>query len=329
MDERQKILELVADGKLSPEQANLLLDALTQKSQTKVDGKVAWDKATAELKSIGSQMSNAFMQSLTELRRGVETNLSNISFGEHISTSLEEEFSEHIQSLFVESQNARIRVQRWSKPYARLYVQAEVRAEDQDAAHNALENAVSYTTADESASIRFVNRLEGTRIVGGRVDIYVPETFGQLAIETKNGGIFLHHVHVGALRVETVNGKIHIENVQSKTINLSTQNGGIHILSTIDAQTRDVIAQTRNGAIVVRGIDTATPLRGEAKSAAGQVQVSDVRYVVEYETDAGRKMACTFHPNDAPEPNVEAVADAAAEPVSVYLESKNGSIYIQ
>lgn len=320
MEERKKILALVAEGKLTAEQADLLFDALADKSKSKTDGKMAWDKATAELKSIGSQMSNVLMQSFSELRRGLETNLPNLSFGDHVSTSSEHEFTGDIRTLLLESGNARIRVERWSQPTVRLYVQADVRAEEQEAARAILGSAVQTSEANDEVSIRFVNRSEGSRVFNGRIDLYVPDHVESVSIETRNGGIFVHHAALKSLRVETVNGKIHVEDASAHSINLTTQNGGIHLIHSISSVAKDIFAQTRNGAITVRGIDPEMPVYGQAKSTAGTVTIANPKYTAVYE-DTSRKNACTFGTSESVAPGDDGV--------SVYLESRNGSINIQ
>lgn len=320
MQERIKILDLVAQGKLSAEQADLLLDALESQTQPKVDGKAAWDRATAEIKSFGSQMSSVLAQSMTELRRGLETNLTNLSFGDHIAISLEREFAEETRSIRLDSVNGRIRVERWSRPYVRMYVQADVRAEDQDKAREVLEQAVQVTETDDQASIRVLNRWDGARVHGGRIDLYIPESLTELSLQTRNGAIFVDHATVDLLKLETLNGQIHLEHITAHELHASTQNGSIQLNDSIQDITQEVYAESKNGSVTVRGLPTTIPVRGQAKSLAGVVQVSHPAFIAQYENNH-RKNACTFELKDA--------LEEVDKNISVYLETKNGKISVQ
>ncbi|MFD1677712.1 DUF4097 family beta strand repeat-containing protein [Alicyclobacillus fodiniaquatilis] len=320
MHERRKILELVAQGKLTPEQAELLLEALQDNAPPKTDSKIAWDKATAELKTLGSQMSSVVAQSMSELRRGLETNLNNLSFREHIAASYEHEFAPTVQSLRIESQNGRIRVQQWTQPHIRIYVQADVRADEQNRAKDILTQAVQISDTDHDANIRFLDRWEGTRIHGGRIDVYMPEQIENLELETKNGSIFIDHTRADSIELDTLNGTIHIQAAHARTLRTKTQNGEIHLYDTIADFTQQLHAESKNGAIKLRGLPTFTAVHGQAKTSIGTVHVKHAGYTAYYEQEH-RKNACTFKPNDD---------TLFSEPVtSVYLETRNGNITVQ
>ncbi|WAH38481.1 SHOCT-like domain-containing protein [Alicyclobacillus dauci] len=319
MQERLKILELLAEGKLTAEQADLLLEALEEKSQPKGDGKAAWDRAAAELKSFGAQLSSVLTQSVSEIRRGLETNLTNLSFGDTLAVTYEHEFANDVERIRIESANGRIRVEQWSQPYIRMYVQADVRTDEQDKAKEILEQAVQTTVIGNDASVRLLNRWDGAKIYGGRIDLYVPEGLDRLALHTKNGAIFIDHVNANNILLETINGQIHVHHVNAQSLRTTTQNGGIQLHHAIQANSQEIYAESKNGAIALRGLPSDVLLRGQAKSLMGIVQVSNPAYEVHYEQD--RKNICTFESD----PQTE----SEASPISVYLESKNGKISVQ
>ncbi|GEO26883.1 hypothetical protein AAC03nite_26680 [Alicyclobacillus acidoterrestris] len=320
MQERLKILELVAEGKLTVEQADLLLDALQEKSKDKSESKASWDKATNDLKSIGSQLSSVIAQSMTELRRGLETNLANLSFGDHIATAVEREFATDIQALRVNASNGRVRVERWSAPYIRLYIQADVRADEQDKAKELLEQAMVISETEHQVDLRLLHRVDGARVGGIRIDVYVPETLDNITVETRNGDIFINRACATTINVESTNGQIHIHHGEADILRSTTQNGSIVLHDSLSVRTKEVYAESRNGSIQVRGIPGDTPVRGKAITAAGTIQISHPDLDVS-DSSEHRRNSCSFRTKE--------MTDDVTPSVSVYLETKNGRINVQ
>lgn len=320
MEERRKILELIAEGKLTAEQADLLLDALEQQGREKPDGKVAWDKATAEMKTFGSQMSSVIAQGMSDLRRGIETNLVNMQFGDFIATSFEQEFPEHIRSLHVESVNGKIRVERWTQPNIRMYVQADVRMDEQMQAKELLEKAVRTNVTGEQVAVELLSRVEGARVNGVRIDLYIPDSLQSLSLKTRNGAIFIDHVEAVHATMETVNGQIRADHVRAKHLRLMTQNGAINLVDVLSDDTDELYAESRNGAILLRGIPSKSAIQGQAKTVNGNVHIAHPSLTTTYETET-RRNQCTFERS--------AVDTDITQEISVYLETKNGKISVQ
>ncbi|GMA59893.1 DUF4097 family beta strand repeat-containing protein [Alicyclobacillus fastidiosus] len=320
MQERLKILELVAEGKLTAEQADLLLEALTDKSKGKADGKTAWDKAANDLKGIGSQLSSVIAQSMTELRRGLETNLSNLSFGDHIAASVEREFSADMKALRVETTNGRIRVERCSGPHIRMYVQADVRVDEQDKAKELLEQAIQVTETGQEVDLRFLQRVDGARVAGGRIDLYVPDHLQNLVVHTRNGDIFVHRATVQTLELDSTNGQIHVHHARAEVVRATSQNGLIQLHDALQTSTSELYAESKNGTIQLRGLPSDRALRGKALSSVGTVQVSHPELDVVYDSEH-RPNSCTFRLKEEPE--------ETSSFISVYLETKSGKISVQ
>lgn len=320
MEERRKILELIAEGKLTAEQADLLLEALENKGNEKVDGKAAWDRATAEMKTFGSQMSSAIAQGMSELRRGIEMNLSNMQFGDFIATSFEHEFPEHVRSLRVESVNGRIRVERWSQPNIRIYVQADVRMDEQVQAKDLLDRAVQTTVLGDEATVELLTRVEGARVNGARIDVYIPNSLDTITLKTRNGAIFIDHVEAIHTTLETMNGQIRAEHVKAKHVRMTTLNGGVNLVDVLTDETKELYVASRNGAISLRGIPTSAAIQGQAKTVNGMVQITNPSLSTTYESET-RRNQCLFERSSEDE-------DSSQE-MTVYLETKNGKISVQ
>lgn len=320
MHERLKILELVAEGKLTAEQADLLLEALTDKTKGKSDAKATWDKAAGDLKGIGSQLSSVIAQSMTELRRGLETNLSNLSFGDHIAASVERAFSPDMKALRVETTTGRIRVERWSGPHIRMYVQADVRADEQDKARELLEQAIQVTELGQEVDLRFLHRVDGARVAGGRIDLYVPDHLQHLVIHSRNGDIFVHRAEVQTLELDTTNGQIHVHHAKAEVVRATSQNGSIQLHDAVQTSTNELYAESKNGTIQLRGLQSDRAVRGKALSGGGTVQVTHPDLDVVYDSEH-RPNSCTFRLKQEPE--------ETSSFISVYLETKNGRISVQ
>lgn len=321
MQERLRILELIAEGKITPEQGELLLGALESKSDKRADGKAAWDKASAELKSIGAQVSSALAQGMMELRRGIELNVTQMPFGDFVATSHETEFPADVQSLRIESTNGRVRIERWTQPYIRIYVQADIRVEEQSVAKELLAEAIHTHVSGTEAAMTLLPRIEGARLGGVRIDVYVPIGLETVSVKTRNGAIFADHIETGRLDLDTINGQIRAEHLRTKTLRAVTQNGGVQMLDVVGAMTTNIEAMSRNGAIVLRGIPDTTTVRGRAKTVNGTVQIVPSSFVTMYENEP-RRNECTFERTETASSDEERL-------LSVYLETKNGKISVQ
>ncbi|WP_067624321.1 SHOCT-like domain-containing protein [Alicyclobacillus acidiphilus] len=319
MEERMKILQLVAEGKLTPEQADMLLDALDNKQSPKNDSKMAWDRATDELKSLGTQMSSALMQGLSELRRGLEVNLSNLTFGETVNASVEHEFPAGIDTLHVTTTNARVRLEHWTQPFVRVYVHADVRVEEPHRAKEELQAAVVTSAVDGQAILELRTNTERAKIGSSRIDVYLPDSMRTVTVKSRNGATFADHIEVQELSLDTVNGQLRLDHTKCVTMRLTTQNGSIHLFNALCDEARDLFATSRNGAIHVNGLPSSIPIQGTAKTINGNVQVVHPSLTVLYDRD-DRKNHCTFERGQMGD---------EVNGLSVYLETKVGKITVQ
>lgn len=319
MEERMKILQLVAEGRLTAEQADMLLDALENKESDKNDARVAWDKATDELKSLGSQMSSALMQGLTELRRGLEVNLNHFTFGDAVNASVEHEFPESIQSLHVTTTNARVRLERWTQPFVRVYVHSDVRVDEPHRAKEELQAALVARVLDDQATLELRTNTEGAKLGSARIDVYLPDTLANLTVKTRNGATFADHVNAREMILDTVNGQLRLDHTRCEVMRLTTQNGSVHLFNALGEQARELFATSRNGSIHINGLPDTGAVLGHAKTTTGAVHVTTPSLTTVYNPE-DRHRECKFErlPSSEDEPTL-----------NVYLETRIGKITVQ
>lgn len=323
MKERQKILELLQEGKISVEQADLLIAAIeerTANTQTTRSEK----NPLEDLKNMGSQVSSTIAQSLTELRRNVEQQWENWSpFGmsPSVLSTTELNLAESIENLSVETTNGEIQVVTWDQPYARLYIRGRVKADSVLEGKRLLNQSLQITQTDTNYELVVVQGGKDG-VSQATVDVYVPNTLKHLSLHSQNGHLQLDAVALGDLQAETVNGSVSLSRVKTERIRVVTQNGNVNMYSSISPDTRNVYVFAKNGTIDIKGIDATVPLTGTAKTSLGRVDIAGEGWVVEYD-DAVRKRSARFE-------QVPSYAEPGMENTTrIFLETKHGGINIR
>ena len=340
MKERQKILELLQEGRLTVDQAEQLLAAM---DRVKTDSANADAANTAkseknpleDLKNIGAQVSSSIAQSLTDLRRNLEHQWDNWTpFGGNSAlASTEISLPASVETLSIETTNGDIQVVAWDEPYARLYIRGRVRADSVLEAKRLLGEALQSTQTDSHYELVV---LHGGKdgVNQASVDLYVPRALKQVTLHSQNGHLQLDSVNADDLQAETVNGAISLSRAKAVRIRLVTHNGHVDVHSSVSADTRTVYVSTRNGTIDVKGIDAELQFSGSAKTSLGRVEVSGEGWTVEYD-DSIRKRSAHFEPTNqdsmvaeenTAEEQAKKIADTNAR---IFLETKHGSINVR
>lgn len=330
MDERMKILSLLQEGKITLEQADLLLKALDRESaQSGEESKSksgSWEKTTQELKSLKQQMSSLMAQTVSEVKRNIETQFDGWPFGEFVSATVEHQIAAGTEELELLVSSGKIHVESWDGPNIRVYVRAEVRPVEGFPAKKVLEDAIDVRETSERASLQIL-RSDGRRVLGATsVDLFIPRTNEhvstgsslKLQIENKNGNIHVDNVNLPSFSAKTYNGNLVIANVQTRTMEVETQNGSIDIKNSVQFITRRVYAASKNGTITLTGIQPGLVCAGYARTASGIIEVDERTFDCTFD-DARQRNRATFRSS----------APAAEAETRLELETKHGKIVIR
>lgn len=321
MNERMKILELLQGGKITTEQADLLISALEEGKKDTVGSMFRFDKKSlSELRNLGSQVSAAVTTSLNEAKRNLEQQFGDWSFQAPASVTVSTEIAlpDAIESLSVETRNGRIQVALWDQPHALIRVRGQVRhSTDLRAAQQLLEQAIQSTQTDH---LHQMSVLHGREVVGASIDLSIPRGLQRLFVKTHNGSIQMDGPDIEELQADTTNGSVLVYRASAQRLRISTHNGSIHVQSSLSSQCRSVYAVTHNGTIDIDGMAEDTYCVGTAKCQGGKLDVSGENLTVEY-SDGSRRRSARFQHTVKPSPDTPET--------HIYCESQNGLVSIQ
>ncbi|MCF8565775.1 DUF4097 family beta strand repeat-containing protein [Alicyclobacillus tolerans] len=324
MNERQKILELLKEEKITVEQADTLLAALEHnKTPRSAASKVLEKNPLDELKNIGEKVSSAVAQSLGEWRKTVEQQIENWPFNNNASSvmvSTEVVLPDEVENITLATSNGDMSVNVWDESYVRLVVRARVKTDSLLEGKRVLNKALqsSQTEADYELVV-----IHGHKdgVLGAGIDVYVPKQMGKIHLRTQNGNLQGDSVHALELDLETVNGGVWLDNSAVKRIHLRTQNGNVDLHHSLSEETKTVYVSVKNGTIDCRGFSSQLRVKGVAKSVVGRVDVTGDQFITEFE-DKNRQRSVRFEYI----PLNEALENDAAR---VQLETRHGSVRVR
>lgn len=319
MNERQKILALVQEGKLTPEQADLLIEALESRRGEQGKSTRPWDFKMNDIKQLSSQLTSYVSQSLSDVKRTVEQELRGLSgtfnFSGTLTATSELNVREGITDLFIETKNGRIGLSYWDEPFIRILVRGQVRASDLDEASEQLRAALQ--TSEERNRWQLAVRHDGKDgVQAADIDLLLPAGLNEVSVKTQNGAIRADSIPAEILRVTTANGAIFVYRADAGQLHLGTDNGAIDLQRSVTNRTKRVYLSTKNGTIDVEGIETTKSISGSAKSTNGRISVTASNLTAEF-VDGPR--------------NTHAKLSGAGDEgeLLIQCETKNGAIHLR
>ena len=323
MNERLKVLELLQEGKLTIEQADVLLSALDAKAKHPPFSRMPnWDRATQDFKSMGEKLSQAVSQTMTEIKKGVETQFEYVPFWDLTEARVERRIPDGASAIHITSKNGKIDIVDWDEPYAVVSVVGQVRADDEQQAEEILEDAITAHTTDHNYHLQVKHRGKKGLVASTHMELKLPrEGRGStiLHLDTKNGAITIGGVNVSDIHADTLNGAIRLFNTVAKNLHIHATNGRIVLENSVHPDTLRVYAETKNGMIQVVGLHPNLQIYGLAKTLFGRVQSTVPGLDVQFK-DMNRRNEAIFHPVDASQGTVR---------TDLHLETKNGQISME
>lgn len=268
--ERKRILEMVQEGKLSAQEAIILLDALDEGKKAAAEGKPdvvgengtgpvfpADEKQKAEnertygaktdednfykqMEQAGERIFDFVNSALRKIRE--------IDFQFNQSVEIPHVFQqsgEGIDRVDIDVANGPVRVIPWEQEEVRIECQAKVyRAEDREHGRSYfLDNTIF---SQDNSMLVFATKSKWMRV---ETVVYVPKRrYKKISVRIFNGELTGERLESDYLLVKTTNGKVDLENVSGAKLDIETVNGQIRVQ---DVQADELEAETINGAIDV------------------------------------------------------------------------------
>ncbi|MCY7741584.1 DUF4097 domain-containing protein [Bacillus licheniformis] len=273
--EKERILKLVEEGKLSAKEALILIEKLeedyketeskvTALSEDVIDSEDFYSEKKKEPKpSIGSKL---FEWIDTAVKKVKEADL-DLNFGhsydvQHIFQFKDTDFS----TLDIQLANGSVNLVPWSDSDIRVECQAKVyRAENQDEARQAFLQHIDCGVEGDKFMIRTEKKTMKTNLT-----VYIPDKeYGKIRFKLFNGPVRGEHLNVKELSAKTTNGVLSFSALTAGKASLETANGQIKLA---DHTCGEIEAETINGLIDLKGSCEALDLQSFNGNIAATVK---------------------------------------------------------
>ncbi|MCL6516388.1 DUF4097 family beta strand repeat-containing protein [Alicyclobacillus sp.] len=307
MNERKKILNLLAEGKITPEQAELLLQALGDDQPA--GNPKAWQEWSRriplqELKQVGAQIASTVTQSLGEVKRtleqqkrAVEQQLEHLSWNHPtVSVSHDLQLPEGIQEVCVETGQGSVQITEGEGPGISIHVRARVRTDNLADGKRVLEQALQTLESGDRFELTILpgyrDSDSGAAVAAADVDVFLPKGVRRVLARTRSGRILADSAEAGELRLETTRGSILVVQSAADRLHLTTESGdiGVHTLSD---RTRSVYAQAKHGTMDIDGVPRHLAVTGTAQTTLGTVDIDAELFEVTFD-DGPRRNGARF-----------------------------------
>ncbi|MFD1707595.1 DUF4097 family beta strand repeat-containing protein [Siminovitchia sediminis] len=291
--DRKRILEMVQEGKLSAQEAIVLLDALEngnseskvihssapeageavtasesanasgeagkaskkQQSQSKDSG-TGDDHFYSQIEQAGEKIFD-FVNSALKKIKDIDLQITQSVEVSHVF----QQADEGVDRIDVDVANGPVRIIGWDQPEFRVECQAKVfRVEDRDEGRSYfLDNAVF---SQENGLLCFATRSKWMRV---ETTVYVPKKmYKKISARLFNGQVTGELLEGEQLAIRTSNGKVDLTGISGKKLDIDTMNGQI---KGRDVNVDDIEAETVNGMIDIAGFCR----KAELKSFNGNI----------------------------------------------------------
>ncbi|HOK64130.1 MAG TPA: DUF4097 family beta strand repeat-containing protein [Bacillota bacterium] len=285
-EEKMLILEMVKEGKITPEQGVELLNALGEPKPSFKAPLISVPGISDDLEDKEEQIEELVESRAESLAERISSMFAGgVSRGPRFE--LLEEFEGELDpegeiEVNLHSTNGAIEVRSWDKPGYHLEVLKKVNARTEEEAKRILEGCFEFS---HKGSV-LTGVAKGRQSFGNRnlsVDfiLTIPaDRSGALNLHSANGRITVEDVSGPHLIAKTANGRIEVSNGQFETLELNTANGRI-VIENVSG--KKCTAETMNGRI-------------EAEDCRfDDVEMTDMNGRIEYQGESRNMMAKTMN----------------------------------
>lgn len=264
IEERKRILKLVEEGKLTAEEALLLIEKLEEKSTSGESQGAFQEQMATELStnvnSEGSQHKKenaSFKQSSTKVKflDFIDSALKKIkdfdldfNFGNAVEIQhIFQNSNSYINQIDLDVANGSVKLVPWNEEDVRVECNAKVyRVETQDEARKSFLQDVLFSIERN----RLVFSVQKKQMKVNAV-LYIPQTdYEKIKVRMFNGPISGENLQVNEFKAKTANGSIDVKNIRSVELELETANGHIKAER---CSGQELEAETINGTLSVNG----------------------------------------------------------------------------
>ena len=267
-EEKMLVLQMVADGQITPEQGVELLNALEPGkahglsygiSQGISEGLSRGLSFETDIGDVGRQKVEEASVRVEDIAGGVAGNIGKVLsqiFGGTSFGGSRFEFTEEIRGEFPEdgelevgvwTSNGRIHVETWDEPGYLLTVIKKIRAQDEDEARQVLENCYEFSQERLSLKVKATDK-HGLDFRGLSVgfSLKVPASRkASLTLKSANGRVTADKLNGSSCLMGTANGRVVASGCGFDKVRLSTANGRIEYEGTAG----ELDASTANGSV--------------------------------------------------------------------------------
>ncbi|CAG9620692.1 DUF4097 family beta strand repeat-containing protein [Sutcliffiella rhizosphaerae] len=312
MEERKRILKLVEEGKLTAEEAIILLESLEKNSEEKRskqdeivselarDAKgseeaednifqalstnifsssnsrksgSSFDKAKFEKQA--SSFKNNIMDFVGSALQKIKDLDLDFNFGPSISIQhIFQQSDVHLQQIDLDVANGSVKVVPWQENDVKIECEAKVYEENsQDDARKAFLSEVLFSI--EAGKLRFSVQKKHIKV---QATVYVPEReYDNLHVRMFNGPIDGEGLHVKSMKLKSANGSITWNRLTSDYMEVETANGHIRLT---DCNSKELEAETINGMLKVKGDIEKLDLQSFNGNVVGELTGSAARSIL-------------------------------------------------
>lgn len=261
-EERKRIIAMVKEGKLSTEEALVLLDALestdTKKNEPpyetiQVEQEQEQNRNSSTSDNQEDRFSSQFNDAKDKIMDFVNTafkKIKDIDLQFNQSVEFPHVFQQanvDISTIDIDVANGQVEIKAWDQPDVRVECQAKVyRKDNRDEARAFfIDNSSFYL---ENGVLRFSTQSKWMKV---DTVIYVPrKEYTKVSVRTFNGSVKQEGLEAIDLRAKTANGKIYLKDVESEKLDAETVNGKIVIH---ESKANRLTTETMHGSVNVEG----------------------------------------------------------------------------
>ncbi len=262
-EERRMILEMLAEKKITAEEAAELLRALggtdagTGDSQRRHAGEATGAPLDDEQGDEGATIrfrprpsSGSGRSILEDFLGNLDIDWSNLPFafggeGYRFDEEHKGEFSTTGPvKLDLSGRNGRVEIFGWDQPGWRVILRKKIRAQSEERARERAAEIVRFESGP--AHLRCEEQPMGWGNSGVSVEVHVPKSLTyEVVAHSSNGRVVVEGLNCLTINGKTANGKVAVRAVTARGVDLSTANGGI----TFEGSADRVECDTSNGTI--------------------------------------------------------------------------------
>ncbi len=260
-EEKKRILNLVKEGKLTVEEALILLDELGKQGEAakKKEEALKYELSTivqSEERSRHESAAGEKTQSAKEkifefldtaIQRLKDFDL-DFNFGKFVDiTHIFQQNNVYLKDLDIDIANGSVKLVPWDEKNVRIECDAKVyRVDTAEEARDLFLRDVLFSV--EGKRMRFICQQKRMKV---NATAYIPkEDYENVRIRLFNGPIETGTVSAEKFRAKTANGKVYLAGVSGREMEVETANGKIEVNNVI---AEEFDAETINGPIIVQG----------------------------------------------------------------------------